>query len=67
VAPKVVSSFAAVIIPDWALEPGYFSLELVITAKVGPGGVDHVSVMVIAIVLSVMVMLVGAAIGEFVR
>ncbi|MEH6498771.1 MAG: TerC family protein [Pseudoalteromonas distincta] len=63
VAPKVVSSFAAVIIQIGLLDL-VFSLDSVITAV---GLVDHVSVMVIAIVLSVMVMLVAARpIGEFV-
>lgn len=62
-APKVVSSFAAVIVQIGVLDL-VFSLDSVITAV---GLVDHVSVMVIAIVLSVLVMLVAARpIGEFV-
>ena len=63
VASKAVSSFAAVIVQIAVLDL-VFSLDSVITAV---GLVDHVSVMVIAIVISVMVMLVAARpIGEFV-
>lgn len=61
--PKVASGFFAVIVQIGILDI-VFSLDSVITAV---GLVDHVSVMVIAIVISVLVMLAAARpIGEFV-
>ncbi|MFH1805560.1 MAG: TerC family protein [Pseudomonadota bacterium] len=61
---KIVTGFAATIVQIMLLDI-IFSLDSVITAV---GLVDHLSIMVIAVILSVLVMLVSArAIGEFVE
>src|SRR5690606_23151097 len=61
--PAAVASFGAIMV-QIALIDIVFSLDSVITAV---GLVDHISIMVIAIVLSVGIMMVGAKpIGDFV-